>query len=104
MTRKSKREIERDLDDLDGSDGDETELSVVYRDAATDDYYADEDLTEPVEPDNLPGMTVVINRGVVVMGREQAEREMREILGPADDVPADDAVRVRPERFTFRIS
>jgi hypothetical protein len=98
MTRKSKREIERAVDDLDDDAGDDDPaLSVVYEDH-TGDYYADRDMTDPVEdPDALPGMTVVIagRDGTCIMTREHAEREGSEILGPAEDAPAEDAVRVR---------
>jgi hypothetical protein len=96
MTRKSKREIEHVIDDLGSSDVDDDTVSVVFRDAATDEYYSGQDLTEPVkDPDALPGITVVISRGVVVMSRKRAEREGREILGPAENTPLGvDAVRV----------
>ena len=96
MTRKSKREIERAVDDLaDDGDGDGGALAVVFEDH-TGDYYENQEMDgDPVDPDNLPGKTVVIpGRDTCVMGREQAKREGREILGPAEDVPADDAVLV----------
>jgi hypothetical protein len=101
MTRKSKREIERAVDDLgDDGDGDDWGTSVVYEDH-TGDYYADRDMTEPVEdPDALPGLTVILSGrgGTCIMLREHAEREGREILGPAENTPpGNDAVRVRRE-------
>lgn len=96
MTRKSRRELERAIDRLGRADGDgrTEEISVVFRDGRGD-YYADEGLTEPVEdPDALPGLTVVFGR-TVVMRRERAEQEDREILGPAESTPDSvDAVRV----------
>jgi hypothetical protein len=99
VTRKSKREIERAVDDLDGGDGDDGGLSVVYKDARTGEYYEDGDMAgEPVDPDALSGTAVVIGRGAVVMFREQAEQEGREILGPAEDAPDEtDAVLVAIE-------
>ena len=47
------------------------------------------------EPEGDPD--IVIRQGLV-MFREDAEREGREILGPADTPGDRDAVRVRPER------
>jgi len=98
MTRKSKREIERAVDSLDGgNDGTPSALNVVYRDASTGKCYADREMTEPADPDDGDGQTVTISRGLV-MFREQAEREGREILGPAESTPDGvDAVRVARE-------
>ena len=97
MTRKSKREIERALDGLGDDTNDGDALSVVYRDASTGDYYADKEMTEPIDKDDSPGVTACISRGLV-MFREQAEREGREILGPAESAPdGNDAVRVARE-------
>ena len=47
------------------------------------------------EPEGDPD--IVIRQGLV-MFREDAEREGREILGPADTPSGRDTVRVRPER------
>lgn len=98
MTRKSKREIERAVDDLDGGDADgDGTLSVVFKDNRTGDYYESQDMDgDPVDPDDLSGPVIAITGrgGTCVMMRDQAEREGREILGPAEDAPADDAVRV----------
>lgn len=47
------------------------------------------------EPDGDPDLVV---RSTIVMFREDAEREGREILGPADTASGRDTVRVRPER------
>ena len=98
MTRRSKREIERAVEDLDGgTDGDDDTVNVVFKDTPTGEYYESREMDgDPVDPDALPGLTVVINRGTVVMMREHAEREGREILGPAEDTDRD-AVRVRSE-------
>jgi len=46
------------------------------------------------EPDGDPDLVV---RNGIVMFREDAEREGREILGPADTPSGRDTVRVRPE-------
>jgi len=102
MTRKSKREIERAVDTLDGGgDGTPSSVNVVYRDASTGEYYADREMTEPVDRDDRDdgdGLSVAISRGLV-MFREQAEQEGREILGPAESTPDGvDAVRVAREQ------
>jgi len=93
MTRRSKREIENVLNDLDsGGDGiDDT--AVVYRDDRTG-HLVDED-GKPVEHDPDADLVVIIE-DTLVMLREQAEREGREILGRAEDAPTD-AVRVARE-------
>ena len=78
MTRKSRRELERIVDDLAGDDGgrgDGWNVAEVWGDDEPD---ADADL---------------VVRNEVVMLREDAEREGREVLGPAEDAPTD-AVRV----------
>ena len=95
MTRKSKREIERALEDiLDGDGGTET-IDVVWR-SDEEDEFVDQD-GKPTEPDPDADTIVVINE-TVVMHRDRAEEQDREILGPAEDVPDDrDAVRVASE-------
>lgn len=78
MTRQSRRELERIVDDLAGDDLEEQDgwnVSEVWGD---DDPDPDADL---------------VVRNEVVMLREDAEREGREVLGPAEDAPTD-AVRV----------
>jgi hypothetical protein len=96
MTRKSKREIERAVEDLDDASGDDDAFSVVYEDW-TGACYADQELTEPVDPDEILGMVVRIRGldGTCIMRREHAEREGVEILGTVEDGPAEGAVRVR---------
>lgn len=97
MTRNTRRGIANAVDDLadDGDDG--AGISVVFDDGRGD-YYADEDMTEPIEnPDDLPGLIIVLGRAVV-MRRERAEQEGREILGPAENTPDGvDVVRVALE-------
>jgi hypothetical protein len=112
MTRKSKREIERAVEGLGDDQGDDGGgMTLVYD---YGDEYLDED-GEPVPTDEEGSPTpsgaglVVILSGVFapdgpdaegrtcIMMRDHAEREGREILGPAEDAPADDAVRVRRE-------
>lgn len=78
MTRQSRRELERIVDDLAGDGLEEQDgwnVSEVWGD---DDPDPDADL---------------VVRNEVVMLREDAEREGREVLGPAEDAPTD-AVRV----------
>lgn len=96
MTRKSKRGLKRELEEIGATDaGDDAEgIHIIYRDARTGDHYADEDFTEPVDLGELSGLCIEIARGVVVMSREKAERNDEEIIEPAKDAPADDAVRV----------
>lgn len=67
-----------------------TSIAVVWRDQRTGEL-VDED-GEPTEPDPDADQVFLIN-DTVVMGRERAEREGHEILGPAD-VDQDDVVRV----------
>lgn len=92
MTRKSKREIERALEDIhDGNGGTET-VDVVWCGDGEGEF-VDQD-GEPTEPDPDADTVVVIDE-TVVMHRDRAEEQGREILGPAEDVPNDrDAVRV----------
>jgi hypothetical protein len=89
MTRKSKREIERALEDFNraGADG----VDVVWRDDVTGEI-VDRD-GEPTEPDPDAETVIVIN-DTVVMPRERAEEQGREILGPAE-VPREDIDAVR---------
>jgi hypothetical protein len=99
MTRKSKREIERAVDDLAGRDGPDDDTggpAIVWE---TDDGYVDGDgepvpTTDDGDPVGPSFGPVIIFKRSLVMRREQAEREGYEILGPAEDAPADDAVRV----------
>jgi hypothetical protein len=91
MTRRSKREIERAVEDLDDDpdDGDTWNVQV----GGDPDVDCVEDLDD-LDDDEL---ILEVGRSTCIMTREHAEREDREILGPAPDVPADDAVRVRWE-------
>jgi hypothetical protein len=72
MTRRSKRELERALDDLAGD---------ADADADADEYNVTADWVE--YDDNGDDAEVVANYQVV-MRRERAEREGVEILGPVD--------------------
>ena len=97
MTRKSRRELERELEDLNDTGGSGDTVDVVWRDERTGEYV---DLDgEPTEPDPDTDLLVVMNESVV-MSRERAEKEDREILGPAEDVPEGrDVVRVPTPRW-----
>lgn len=92
MTRKSRREIERAVEQIDPSGGDDGGIVAVYRDPVTGDYY-DMD-REPIdgEPD---GHLVIVLNEEEVLRREKAEREGRTIAGPAD-AAGDGYVRARP--------
>jgi hypothetical protein len=105
MTRKSKREIERALEDLD-DDADDGRIQVLFRDDRSGGL-VDAD-GEPVDPD--PEADTIIVDETVVMGRERAEAEGREILGPAEGehIPEEnDIVRVGqgtdPNRATWGV-
>lgn len=95
MTRKSKREIERALDDLDGG-ADDCGVEVVWRDQETGDLRdRDGDLVDQDDLDD-DAFCVIVRESVVVR-RERAEAENMEILGPAEgeNIPDEnDAVRV----------
>jgi hypothetical protein len=90
MTRKRKHDIERDLADLAADGGDEGPRAGVVVLWPGDDRDADA----------VEDAGIVIDMSTCVMRREQAEREGYEILGPAEEVPADDAVRVVRESST----
>lgn len=90
MTRRSKREVERALDDLGGGEG-PAGVAVVWADERTGDLV--DANGEPAAPD--PDAHLLVIREHVVMSRERAEEQGREILGPAEDTPSgSDAVRV----------
>lgn len=76
-----REELRERLDAVEEDLGDPAELTV-------------ETIWSHEEPDGDPD---VIVRSGVVMFREDAEREGREILGPADTPGGRDTVRVRPE-------
>jgi hypothetical protein len=99
MTRRSRREIETELDGL--SDRGTTESAdpmLLFKDRHGDLYRSEDCTGDPVNPEALDGAPVMILEvsEEVVMTREKAEREGREVLGPATDTPPGrDAVRVR---------
>jgi hypothetical protein len=68
MTRKTRREIARDLDELDDdnpgdTDGDDSGITVVYEDADTGDYYRTRDGDgDPVDLDSFEGLVVKLER------------------------------------------
>lgn len=94
MTRKSKRELERAIDDLTGdvTANVDAALEVLYRDGRTGGLVDADGV--PTEPDPGVEQTVVIDR-FLAMPRERAKAEGREILGPVEAAPAgSDVVRV----------
>lgn len=98
MTRKSRREIESAVADMD-SDGDGFDLSggwrFVYRDPQTGRLYDGRgDTPDPIE--DLPEtVTPVVQRRAVTMMRERAEREGREIIETVDEHSGGEVVSVR---------
>jgi len=67
MTRKSKREIERDIERLaDDPDTTSSELMIVWQDDAGD-YYADGDHEIPIEPGEVDALEplMIISETVV---------------------------------------
>ena len=92
MARRTKRQLERALADLDDAEESTSTLDVAWRDET--DTPVDRD-GNPVDPSD-DGMLVVFNYHEV-MSRDRAEREGREIIGPTDDELANDAVRVTRE-------
>lgn len=82
MTRKSERELERAVDNLDSGGGDEpADVWIAY---LTADGWVDGDGV-PVPED----ATVLVRAGGVAMERSRAEREGYEILGAADTPDGD---------------
>ena len=94
MTRKSKREIERAIKELHGEDEEET-IDVVWTTPDLNGYMDGDGEPTDVDPD---ADTVIVINETEVMRRARAEEEGREILGPAEDAAADDAVRVAHSR------
>jgi hypothetical protein len=96
VTRRSRtnQSVERRLASLEAArtDDDSADMvAVLWRDERTGDLVDRDGTPTDPDPDTL---MVVINRSVV-MPRERAEEQGREILGPATDTPAEnDAVRV----------
>ena len=100
MTRKSKRELERALDNLDGVETRDT-IDVVYWNEKTQEHVDREG--NPVEPDPDPDAAhVVVIKDTLVMEREQAIEEDREIFGPAETPSGRDIVKVAKEYDTQR--
>ena len=98
MTRESRREIERTVEDLEPNADDDPALPPpirsVYRDPVTHRLYEGRgDDADPVETVPEDG-TLIVGTRALVMDRDQAKREGREIIGPVDDAP-DGVVRVR---------
>ena len=110
MTRESRREIKRTVEDLEPDADDDPALPPpirsVYRDPVTHRLYEGRgDDAAPVE--SLPAdARLLISPRTLCMSRKRAEREHREILEvinespevvsvrtpPADDIPTEDAV------------
>jgi len=80
MTRKNRREIENAVEELD-TGTDESGIHVVYKHPKTGAYY-DMDGDEIDPPDD--SLLIVLSH-TVVMDREKAEAEGKEIIGPAED-------------------
>lgn len=82
MTRRSKRAIERTLNDLDITDdaGDDPGVLVAHRDSRTDDL-SDVD-SDPLPPGANPEYII---QDVTVTSRERAEEQGQHILGPAPE-------------------
>lgn len=96
MARKSRREIESAVEDMDsdqaiGPGG----WRFVYRDPQTGRLYDGRgDTADPVE--DLPEtVTPVVQRRAVTMMRERAEREGREIVDVVDEHSGGEVVSVR---------
>lgn len=93
MTRKSKRELQRAVDDLGDEDRSPKSFGLVYEDPRTGEWYESRSQEgEPVDPD-ADVLMVIVNS--VVMERETAEQEGREILGPTESETNPDADLVR---------
>ena len=95
MTRKSRREIEREIEAIGPGESRQDAIFTYHEDPITGQFYNED--REPIEelPDEGYLMLVEMTRSTV-MPREQAEQEGRTIVEPAD-VPADGHVVVRPE-------
>lgn len=87
----TKRNLENRLEKLEEQTEDDTNSVTVAYQTGDDLRTTDR---EPIDQDDVDGQLVVINRSLV-MTREQAEREGRTILGPAENAADDvDAVKV----------
>lgn len=99
MTRKRKRDIERrvaDLEEVEADDKDDIEQpAVIYEDPLSGEYYTERGGGERFDPEASDADMLIVMSDAVCMSRERAEREGREILGPAKDAPpGNDVVRV----------
>ncbi|KOX94239.1 hypothetical protein [Halorubrum tropicale] len=73
MTRPSKREIERAIEDLDAESIDDDGFSVVFEDTETGEWYEEPDLDgEPLDQDTVDP-TIVWRDDVVETGWEPTE-------------------------------
>ena len=98
MSRRSRRELERAINDLAPDDTSDT-LQIVWWDEKTQQYVDKQ--RNPTESD--PDAQTIVIKNTLVMEREQAIAEGREILGPAENTPPErDVVKVATENPTFR--
>ena len=99
MTRQTRtsRSLDTRLDALETTATEsESGIEVVWRDDRTGEFYDSDGERVESDPDAL---TIVVNE-TVVADREQAEAEGYDILGPAEDAPQDDVVRVAADSIT----
>lgn len=93
MTDDELREALRQMEERYGVRED---LLVVRADPVTDEWQDPDG--EPVAREDVdPETQVIVIRDQLVMPREQAEREGRDILGPADTPNDQDIARVDPD-------
>ena len=60
MTRRSKREIERAVDELDGGDDTVAPEAIVWEHPETGDWYADAEMDgEPLDPDDVDPVMII---------------------------------------------
>lgn len=92
MTRPSKRELERAIDEIGGVTADDGDVHVVFRDDVTGELVDSTGEQAQLDPD---AELNIVWHDSVVMSRDRAQEEGREILGPAEDAPSGrDVVRV----------
>lgn len=85
MTGPTRRDLEKRVDDLADRFGGDEEILVARRDLATGEV-TDFD-GNPVDPDDHGADTLLILEESIVMERERAEKEGREIIGPYEGGP-----------------